>query len=132
MSEMVERVARALWRLDNPADGGFSGVAPNNWDAWPEHGRAASLAQVDHCKDDYRDQARAAIKAWWRYLSEKTTELNEDAVEIAAMALWEEYPEPLPAWASIPEMSMTPVSRADLRRMARTSIRAYRGAEAHE
>lgn len=63
MSEMVERVAKALWRLDNPADEGFSEIAPNNWDAWPEHGRAASLAQVNHCKDDYRDQARAAIAA---------------------------------------------------------------------
>lgn len=55
----------------------------------------------------------------------KTTALNEDAVEIAAMAVWEEYPEPLPAYASIPEMSMTPVSREDLRRIARAAVRAY-------
>jgi hypothetical protein len=53
------------------------------------------------------------------------TELDEDAVELSALAIWEEYPEPLPAWGTIPELSLTPVSKGDLRRMARASIRAY-------
>lgn len=63
MTEMIERVARALWRLDNPVEDGFSQAAPNDWDLWPNTGRQASLAQVDHSRDDYREQARAAIAA---------------------------------------------------------------------
>lgn len=59
----------------------------------------------------------------------KTTDLDEDAVEVAAMAIWEEYPAPLPAYASIPELSLDAVSRGDLRRMARAAIRAYLGRE---
>lgn len=59
----IEVVAKALWRLDHPEDEGFSAVAPNDWDRWPENGRAASLAYVDHSKDDYREQARVAIAA---------------------------------------------------------------------
>ena len=60
----IERVARALWRLDNPEEDGFSQVAPNDWERWPEHGRDASIAYVDHSKDDYREQARVAIAAY--------------------------------------------------------------------
>ena len=59
----VEAVARALWRLDNPEDDGFSAAAPNDWDRWPDSGYRASLAQVDHSRDDYREQARVAIAA---------------------------------------------------------------------
>lgn len=59
----IEAVAKALWRLDNPENDGFSQVAPNDWDRWPETGRHASLALVDHSKNDYREQARVAIAA---------------------------------------------------------------------
>lgn len=59
----VEAVARALWRLENPIEDGFSEAAPNDWDRWPETGRQASLAYVEHSKDDYREQARVAIAA---------------------------------------------------------------------
>ena len=61
MTDIVEVVAQALWRLDYPEDGPFSQVAPNDWNRWPEHGYSASLAQVEHSKDDYRDQAKVAI-----------------------------------------------------------------------
>lgn len=64
-------------------------------------------------------------------MSETTADLNEDAIEIAAIAVWEEYPAPLPAYGSIPEMSMEPVSRGDLRRLARAAVRAYLGALNH-
>lgn len=59
--ELVERIARALWRLDWPEDEMFSRVAPNDWDRWPEDGRAASLAYVTHSKSEYRQQARVAL-----------------------------------------------------------------------
>jgi hypothetical protein len=59
--EEIERVARALWRLDWPADTRFSKAAPNDWDRWPETPRQASWAYVDHSKEEYREQARVAI-----------------------------------------------------------------------
>lgn len=52
-------------------------------------------------------------------------DLDDDAIDAASMAIWEEYPAPLPAWASIPELALESVSRGDLRRMARAAVRAY-------
>lgn len=59
---LVEKIAQILWRIDNPTDEEFSQVAPNDWERWPRHGRAASLAQVRFCQNDYRDQAGLVAK----------------------------------------------------------------------
>lgn len=63
VERMIEDMAKALWRLDNPYEDGFSEAAPNDWEKWPETGRQASLAYVDHSKEDYREQARTAFQA---------------------------------------------------------------------
>ena len=52
---------------------------------------------------------------------------NEDAVDRAARAIWDEYPAPLPSWDKIPEVSLSAPSRGDFRRMARVAITAYHG-----
>ena len=58
-------------------------------------------------------------------MPDETTDLDEDAIDLAAKQIWEHYPVPLPAWEHIPEMSLDCVSRGDFRRMARASVRAY-------
>lgn len=57
----------------------------------------------------------------------ETTELDEDGIDLAAWAVWENYPEALPAWVAIPEMSLKGVSRASFRIIARAVVRAYLG-----
>ena len=79
---LVEAIAIALWRLDHPEDDQFSQVAPNDWNLWPEDGRAASLAYETHSKDDYREQAATAIAG----LSAKLRELGLKIVPVEATA----------------------------------------------
>ena len=54
---LVEKVARHLWALEH--DEG----EPDNykWETHPETGREASLVYAEHSREEYREQARAAI-----------------------------------------------------------------------
>jgi hypothetical protein len=61
-------------------------------------------------------------------MQSKTTDINEEAIDIAAWAIWQDYPSPLPAWNEIPELSLNGISKGDFRRMARAAVRGYRAA----
>jgi hypothetical protein len=85
---------------------------------------AASLEEFDlWCAKELRKEELSDLPAESCAGGKSTTltiDLDEDAVEVAARAAWEDCPLPMPSWDEIHDLT-----RVDFVRMARTSITSY-------
>lgn len=62
---MIERVARALWQASEHE-------GPEGWATWPDTPRAAAIAHEGNSREEWREIARAALRA----MREPTEHMN--------------------------------------------------------
>ncbi len=79
--EDIEAAAMALWRLEHPEDDDFSAIAPNDWARWPETPKEASLAYVEHSREEYREQVHVAMSSVGRTVSDRDRDLYDSGYQ---------------------------------------------------